>query len=606
MTLLFGLILAQNPVAGSEACAGCHTEIYSRWSDSIHGKMIQPATRKTVVSQTDLSGGPASRRFWRDGKLYIEERGQENRIDYTLGNRRIQHYLTRRPNGEIHVLHSSWDVKRKEWFDSLDIVPGAPKNFVQQWNTSCLYCHVTQQEQDVKGFNPKTGEYKTSWVESSATCERCHGPMAAHANGEKSSKAAKSSFDQLMICGQCHWAKTVTAAGFSTQKQYFDYYLPGLLDLEDETPDPAWWADGRPRRFSNEAAAFSLSGCFRSGKAACMSCHDPHWNRTDGNDELMKRPDQYCANCHAQYQNSSHTKHAAASTGSSCVGCHMPFTVSGVKAKMRDHSILYPEPENTVRYSIPNACTECHTDRPASWAAEKMAGWYPSRSSKIRLRATAFHLAKSKDSHATGPLIRLATDAKEPPLIRASAAGYLMQFPGDAASRTLFALAKDPDPMVRIETARALSVIEGDAAIGALSSLLNDGYRTVRVRAAASLVRLLFQRGTLTPESLKPAFARGLDEYRQSLELEGDHPIIQLQLAGLELFVGNLTAAREAYQVAVRLDPANADAYVGLALLDVREGNRANAIKNARKAADVSGKEAYRKFLQQMQDFPPR
>src|SRR5262245_14368828 len=119
------------PVVGSVACQSCHVEQYGKWKDSIHGRMIQRANQSAVVSNADLPGGPASTKMWRDGTLYITERGMENRVDYTLGNRRIQHYLTTRPNGEIHVLRTTWDVKRQEWFDSKDIVQNAPAGFIQ-------------------------------------------------------------------------------------------------------------------------------------------------------------------------------------------------------------------------------------------------------------------------------------------------------------------------------------------------------------------------------------------------------------------------------------------------------------------------------------------
>src|ERR1051325_5389012 len=111
---------AQSPFAGSLACQGCHVDMYTKWSDSIHGRMIQRANSKTVVSHADFSGGPATKKSWRNGTLYIEENGVENRIDYTLGNRRIQHYLTTKPNGEIHVMRTTWDVKRQEWLGSND------------------------------------------------------------------------------------------------------------------------------------------------------------------------------------------------------------------------------------------------------------------------------------------------------------------------------------------------------------------------------------------------------------------------------------------------------------------------------------------------------
>ena len=62
----------------------------------------------------------------RDGAWYITEsyltgKPQEHRVDYTLGNRRIQHYLTTLPSGRIIVLPPSWDVLRKQWFHNFDI-----------------------------------------------------------------------------------------------------------------------------------------------------------------------------------------------------------------------------------------------------------------------------------------------------------------------------------------------------------------------------------------------------------------------------------------------------------------------------------------------------
>lgn len=601
---------SKGSIAGSAVCADCHNNIYERWNDSIHGKMIQPATRNAVVSRV------AGSRFWRNGVFFIKEDGVEHRVDFTLGNRRIQHYLASRPNGQIVVLHSTWDVKRQQWFDSAEIVPNAPPHFVQQWNMSCFYCHVTQQHQDVKGFNPRTLGYRTAWVESSASCERCHGPMSEHASGAvaagslRAQPAASSRYDKLMICGQCHWAKIVMATGYNTRKRYFDYYSPGLIQMDaTETIAPSWWADGRPRRFSNEAAAFFLSGCFQSGKAFCTSCHDPHWNRTDGNEELMKRSDQYCTNCHASYAKESHTRHGAASSGSSCVACHMPYTVHGVKAKMRDHTMLGPEPENTVRYEIPNACNECHADRTPQWAADQVDRWYPKRNVRPRLRASAFTLAKNKDPGAVESLIQLAEDVTENPLIRASAAGYLVQYPGDRAAKTLIRLSKDSDPLVRLEAARALETVSGTDgvnAVKALGQMVSDTYRTVRIQAAASLVDRSFSSEPPRLNKQHPDFARAVQEYRSSLELEGDDPTMQVRLGSLDSFLGDFAAAKEAYRLALRLDPKQADAYVGLALIEANLGNVDEAVKNARKAAGVSDKEMYRQFIERMKSAKPR
>jgi predicted CXXCH cytochrome family protein len=604
---LGGQIATREPVAGSAACQGCHSDIHSRWSDTIHGKMIQVAARASVLaSPAGLPGGPDSK-FWRDGRFYItDERGRERRIEYTLGNRRIQHYLTLDPNGAITLLTSAWDVRRKQWFHSSEIVPDAPRNLVQQWNMTCFFCHVTQQEQDVKGFDPGSRTYQTKWVESSATCERCHGPMAAHVDGALSNASkverskAEASFERLMICGQCHWPKTVMATGFTTNKSYLDHYAPVLIHNDLDTPgDPSGWADGRPKRFSTEARGFFMSGCYQSGQATCMSCHDPHWNRTDGNEQLMTKPDQYCMNCHAGLDKTSHTNHPPSSAGSSCVGCHMPKTVSGVKDRMRDHTMIAPVPENTIDYAIPNACNECHTDRSSQWAVEKMESWYPARSAKPRLRALAFSLAKRGDPKAVAPLLRLVSDTAENPIVRASAAGFLAAFPGPISTGVLPRLGNDADPFVRMETARALGKVDGPGNVDALASLVQDRYRVVRIQAAAALVRLAFSRGA--PSLARghpafPAFESAVAEYRSSLEVERDLPEVLVELGFLELFAGQTEAASKAYRQAAELDNKNADAFYGLALAELAQGKREEAVRNARRAFELSGKEPHRQL----------
>src|SRR6185295_10255189 len=100
-----------------------------------------------------------------------------------------------------------------------------------------------------------------------------------------------------------------------------------------------------------------------------------------------------CVRCHQPIgeQLTAHTRHAPGSTGSACVECHMPKTVVSIKATIRDHTIGVPAPENTVKFGIPNACTECHKDKPASWAVDTLRAWRPEgRRSRLIARADAF------------------------------------------------------------------------------------------------------------------------------------------------------------------------------------------------------------------------
>jgi tetratricopeptide (TPR) repeat protein len=198
-------------------------------------------------------------------------------------------------------------------------------------------------------------------------------------------------------------------------------------------------------------------------------------------------------------------------------------------------------------------------------------------------------------------LVRLASDVTENPEIRAAAAGFLGRFTGETSAKMLIALTRDKQPMVRIEAARALAEVPTEASATALAALLDDPYRSVRIYSAGSLTSPLYPPLSFNAATQK-SFDGAVEEFRHSLEVEGDHPGVQVRLGGLELTLGHFTEAREAYRRALRLNPAEPDAYVGLALLDLQMGNRDEAIRDARHAVDVSaGKDVYRKFLEKIE-----
>ena len=87
---------------------------------------------------------------------YLTGKEREHRVEYTLGSRRIQHYLTTIENGWIIVLPPSWDVQRQEWFDNMEIVrpDENDQKLVQQWNKNCVGCHVSQQENNYQPGDP--------------------------------------------------------------------------------------------------------------------------------------------------------------------------------------------------------------------------------------------------------------------------------------------------------------------------------------------------------------------------------------------------------------------------------------------------------------------
>jgi 5-methylcytosine-specific restriction endonuclease McrA len=173
---------------GAKACAACHQDMYDAWKGGRHSKMIQPAGAASV--KANFSKGTVTLRGIRyrlraeNGEYFISEsyltgKEQEHRVEFTLGSRRIQHYLTTIENGKIIVLPPSWDVQRQQWFDNMEIVRPDENDQkpVQQWNKTCVGCHVSQQDDH---YNPATHTYATAWADFGTSCERCHGPGSLH------------------------------------------------------------------------------------------------------------------------------------------------------------------------------------------------------------------------------------------------------------------------------------------------------------------------------------------------------------------------------------------------------------------------------------------
>ncbi len=560
--------------AGARACAACHQQEFDRWSHSRHSKMLQPATRASVKG--DFSRGAVVLRHSpytlseRDGVFYITEtylagKPQTHRVDYTLGNRRVQHYLTTLPSGRIVVLPPSWDVLRKQWFHNFDI--GDPDEtsevMVQVWNKNCFSCHVSQEE---KNFDPARNRYQTAWLDFGTNCERCHGPGAGHvAHYRATPKPAGPPRDIVLqtrlspernsqVCAQCHSFRDIYVADYRAGDDYYDHFLPILEANQPVDKDPAYWPDGRTRRFSNDAFGLWQSECFLQGKAVCVTCHtNGHETEIERNPQLRPDANALCAQCHEALVRdaSRHSHHAATSAGNSCVECHMPRTVLSIKAEIRDHSMSVPVPENTLRHGIPNACNNCHKDRDPAWSVARMNQWWGDRRrARWIRRADAFSLAAAGKIEALPLLLAILADPREGPLARANAASYLPRFSSDArVFPALRAALGDPEPLVR---AIAALRIANPEAKPELVRALADPVATVRIGAVVSLV-LMGVKDLPGDDGARFAAAKTLFENRARHDI--DDADQQIGAGRFYFLTGDPVKAIAAFQTSLEIDP---------------------------------------------------
>ncbi len=587
---------------GAAACAKCHVAAYRQWSGSRHSKMVQPATTASVKGdfargKIALRGSPYSFRA-RDGAYYITEtyltgKPQEHRVDYTLGNRRIQHYLTTLADGRVIVLPPSWDIQRKQWFHNLDIddpeeEPGVQ---IQVWNKSCYSCHVSQQQ---KNFDLEKNAYHSAWIDFGTNCERCHGPGSDHVAHYSATPAPTGQARDIvlqtrltperntMVCAQCHSFRDIYVNGFAAGDDYYDHFLPVLDYNLPDSADPAYWPDNRTRRFSNDAFGLWQSECYLKGKATCVDCHvQAHETEIERNPQLRPDANALCTRCHENIGKSvtAHTHHAQESTGSSCVECHMPRTVYSIKAEIRDHSMSIPSPENTIRHGIPNACNLCHKDRDANWSLARMNQWWGQASrQKLIRRADTFAAARKNDPASIGPLLAILAEPSEGPLTRANAAGYLGRFIADPRVFPALELAlSDSQPPVRAVAALTLTPLAAQrpAAIGDLRRALADPTAPVRMAAMVSLVSLGV-RQLDGDDAARFDSARKLFDDRAALN--SDDAGQQVAAGRFYFLAADADRAIAAFRASLRLDPTMPSQYF-LAGAYAEKGDLAEARK---------------------------
>jgi hypothetical protein len=668
---------------GAQACASCHKQIHDTWTAGRHSKMIQPATPATVKGDFSKNGETLQGRRYGfraiDGQYFITEseltgKPQEHRVEFTLGSRRVQHYLTTIDKGRIIVLAPSWDVQRGQWFHNVEIIrpDEDDRQVVQQWNKSCVGCHVSRQD---NAYDPVTRAYHTEWTDFGTSCERCHGPGRAHVEKygritQNTQNAQSKPFSadsapgapklmpatpsesgssalivrptrleantSTMVCAQCHSLRTAINPDYKAGDDYYDYFVPALEYAPYARPhasqDPPYWADGRPRRFSNDAIGLWESACFLRGGATCTTCHtNPHLPDVDKNPQLGPFPplqrsqsaangvavgtaQALCTKCHQEIgaKVTAHTRHTADSAGSACVECHMPKTVVSIKSTMRDHTIGVPAPENTVRFNIPNACTECHRDKPASWAADTLKTWSPfdsaqgrpfdgaqgrlfdsaqggpfnaaqgrpqSRRARLVAQAEAFSAARAGRADALDGLLAIANDEQRAPLIRANAIGYLGRFADPRAVSAIVRGATAPHPAIRAIAVAALRETgRGDpAARSAVLAALTDPRRAVRIAALLTLVEQ--GRTDLSPGDLA-RFRYVGEELTAWTRVNRQDPELQRVQGVVHLLSGDFARASAALQTSFDLEPdaPSVRFFLGVAKLGQRRFDEARAL----------------------------
>ncbi|MGB5062636.1 MAG: tetratricopeptide repeat protein [Candidatus Competibacter sp.] len=607
---------------GAQTCAQCHAVEHAAWRDSQHAKAMQPATEQTVLGDfnnaTFTYDDVTSTFFRRDGKFMARTDGpdgklQDYEIAYTFGVYPLQQYLIGFPDGRYQALGIAWDSQPKEqggqrWFHlypDQNVTYRDPLHWTgaqQNWNYMCAECHSTNLH---KNYDPKLKRFNTTWSEINVSCEACHGPGVDHLAWAKKEgdwqkfdgtkglaialderrgitwnlapdahtaqrSAPRSSNRELELCARCH----------SRRGQFWENYVFGqpLLDthrLALLTPD-LYYPDGQMKDEVFNHGSFLQSKMQAKG-VSCSDCHEPH------SGQLRASGGKVCLQCHmaAKYDTPQHHFHPAGSKGADCVACHAPTTNYMVVDPRHDHSFRIPRPDLSVTLGVPNACTKCHSDQPAQWAADQVKEWYGKVPVGHQQFAEALHAGNTEAAGAHELLMALVKNSDQPNIARASAASRLGDRLNPAAFEAISPLLTDSDPLLRSTAARALEALPPELKVRYLLPLLNDPVRLVRIEAARVLA-------TVPSESLdetqRLAIQRGVNEYLTAEQTNADRPESFLNTGLLYVDQRQFDKAEAAYRAALELQPTFTQAAVNLADLYRLRGRDADGEKTLRQA----------------------
>ncbi|HUF08749.1 MAG TPA: tetratricopeptide repeat protein, partial [Rhodothermales bacterium] len=255
-----------------------------------------------------------------------------------------------------------------------------------------------------------------------------------------------------------------------------------------------------------------------------------------------------------------------------CVDCHMPSKTYMVVDPRRDHSLRVPRPDLTQKIGTPNACSDCHADKPVEWAVEKVIEWYgPETSSKGHFGET-IHAGRTGREGAADQLIALAGDPSQPGIVRATAVSMLIGETSEAAGAVLRKAVKDVDPLVRMAAATASESLPPEMRLPLIEPLLPDSVRSVRIEAGRVLAPVPTN---LLSGDEADMLNFAITEYEQAQWVNADRPESHVNRALIYTAQRRFQDAETAYRNALCLEPRFAEASVNLADL-LRMMNREN------------------------------
>ena len=604
---------AEKSYVGAEACRGCHASQYEAWRGSDHFQSMLPATtdhvRGDFSDQRITLGGRTTRFFKAQGKYFIEtpnEQGKATKypVIYTFGYFPLQQYLLETEKGRLQAFDIAWDARPEaeggqRWYQLQDEAVTDPEHpffwtgYYQNWNSRCASCHSTNLQ---KNYDPSTQRFNTSYSDVNVACESCHGPGSEHLALAKAGVLEKQGSGlaalgeqiafhfgaddaiarpetpatmsrTLDTCGGCH-SRRGELNDTTAAKPYHDrFQLEGV-------EEPLYFSDGQIRDEVFVLGSFLQSKMAQAG-VTCTHCHDPHSNQT------ILPGAQVCSTCHqaSVFESDTHTNgHKEAD----CLDCHMPERIYMQVDARRDHRFHRPDNQHP-NSSAP--CRACHEDKSPQWLTQALTEW-PRRNAaspdSLGDWARINHqLANQSVADVEAAVIGLKNQ-KWPALLNVALGFKLAGIAPAEAATSAQQLAQSDDPIARRGAAQIAMRLPEETQRKVLTELMDDPSAAVRAEVANAILAL--PPGVFDSKRTEAL----LSEYEAQLNQNLDHPGPNLGIAQLAVRRGQPIIAKQAFERAIDIAPAQVSARLSYAEFLRSMGNAKGATRQLERALAIA------------------
>lgn len=595
-----GIEKGNNVYIGDQQCKSCHIPEYNDWLKSDHFKAIQKPSDSTILGNfknVSFSADGVSSRFFKIGeKFMINTQGPDGanhdyEVKYTFGHFPLQQYLIEFPGGRMQATRESWDSKQNKWFHQYAGQKIDYRDWLhwtgnaQNWNTMCAECHSTNLK---KNYDIEADTYHTTFDVLTVSCEACHGPGKNHVDYINSKeykkgikvensflqlKSGSAQMAQINTCVPCHSVKGNISGDKLNTDELLDDYIPVVPNTD------RFYADGQVKEEDYTYASFTQSKMFHRN-VKCSNCHNPH------SEKLVLTGNQLCLQCHAKtYDGPAHHFHAVNTTGAECKNCHMPGKFFMGNDFRHDHGFRVPRPDLSVKYATPNACTNCHQDKPAQWAAAAIVKWYgPKR--KYHYAEDLIPGSKA-DANSEVHLSRLLSDSAVPDIIKATAANYLGNISTATSLQALFNCLQNKNAQVRYEALRSLLNYPFDQCQTRVVPLVNDKVRAVRIAAADIFTGVAIEH---IPQEYQEAYSKAKAELENYLHFQADFAHGNITIADHYSRTNDLGMAEKFYKRALRKDSLANLARLSLSTIYNQQNKNQEALSVLQTAVKIDSK----------------